>query len=194
MVATTNESSKIEETALLATTAVQDNLTIEDFMANPPDNMEWVDGQLVEKNDMTLKTGRIQSKLSRCWGNYKDSSGQGGEVYTEAPCRTNRQVRRPDVAYLTPELAAQFGDVPTFPQNFPLVAEIVSPTDIAEDVFLKAQEYLASSCQEVWIVLPDSHLVFVVNHNQILGFRAGETVRTQQILADFSIAVDELLA
>lgn len=194
MVATTSESSKIEETALLATTAVQDNLTIEDFMANPPDNMEWVDGQLVEKNDMTLKTGRIQSKLSRCWGNYKDSSGQGGEVYTEAPCRTNRQVRRPDVAYLTPELAAQFGDVPTLPQNFPLVAEIVSPTDIAEDVFLKAQEYLASSCQEVWIVLPDSHLVFVVNHNQILGFRAGETVRTQQILADFSIAVDELLA
>ncbi|WP_442923094.1 Uma2 family endonuclease [Microcoleus sp. A006_D1] len=178
----------------MATATVQDNLTIEDFMANPPDNMEWVDRQLVEKNDMTLKTGRIQSKLSRCWGNYKDSSGQGGEVYTEAPCRTNRQVRRPDVAYLTPELVAQFGDVPTLPQSFPLVAEIVSPTDIAEDVFLKAQEYLASSCQEVWLVFPESHLVFVVTQNQILGFRAGETVSTQQVLAGFSIAVDELLA
>ncbi|MEG4284537.1 Uma2 family endonuclease [Microcoleus sp. A006_D1] len=194
MLATISELPKIEETALLATATVQDNLTIEDFMANPPDNMEWVDRQLVEKNDMTLKTGRIQSKLSRCWGNYKDSSGQGGEVYTEAPCRTNRQVRRPDVAYLTPELVAQFGDVPTLPQSFPLVAEIVSPTDIAEDVFLKAQEYLASSCQEVWLVFPESHLVFVVTQNQILGFRAGETVSTQQVLAGFSIAVDELLA
>ncbi|MEG4344566.1 Uma2 family endonuclease [Microcoleus sp. A003_D6] len=194
MLATISELPKIEETALLATTAVQDNLTIEDFMANPPDNMEWVDRQLVEKNDMTLKTGRIQSKLSRCWGNYKDSRGPGGEVYTEAPCRTNRQVRRPDVAYLTPELVAQFGDVRTLPQSFPLVAEIVSPTDIAEDVFLKAQEYLASSCQEVWLVFPDSHLVFVVTQNQILGFRADETASTQQVLAGFSIAVDELLA
>lgn len=194
MLATTSELSKIEETTLVATAAaLQDNLTIEDFMANPAKNMEWVDGQLVETNGMTLKHSRIQSKLARSWGNYKDSSGQAGEVYTEPPCRTSRQVRRPDVAYLTPELVAQFGDVPTLPQSFPLVAEIVSPTDIAEDVFLKAQEYLASSCQEVWLVFPESHLVFVVTQNQILGFRAGETVSTQQILAGFSIAVDELL-
>lgn len=194
MLATTSELPKIEETTLVATAAaLQDNLTIEDFMANPAKNMEWVDGQLVETNGMTLKHSRIQSKLARSWGNYKDSSGQAGEVYTEPPCRTSRQVRRPDVAYLTPELVAQFGDVPTLPQSFPLVAEIVSPTDIAEDVFLKAQEYLASSCQEVWLVFPDSHLVFVVTQNQILGFRAGETFSTQQILAGFSIAVDELL-
>ena len=194
MLATISELPKVEETALLATATLQDNLTIEDFIANPPDNMEWVDRQLVEKNDMTLKTGRIQSNLSYLWKSYKISSSQGGEVYTEAPCRTNRQVRRPDVAYLTPELVAQFGDVPTLPQSFPLVAEIVSPTDIAEDVFLKAQEYLTSSCQEVWLVFPESHLVFVVTQNQILGFRAGETVSTQQVLAGLTIAVDELLA
>lgn len=194
MLATISESPKIEETALLATAAVQDNLTIEDFMANPPKNMEWVDGQLVEKNGVTLKHSKIQSSLSFSWANYMILSKQGGEVYISPPCRTNRQVRRPDVAYLTPELVAQFGDVPTLPQSFPLVAEIVSPTDIAEDVFLKAQEYLASSCQEVWLVFPESHLVFVVTQNQILGLRAGGTVSTQQILAGFSIAVDELLA
>ncbi|MDZ8237777.1 MAG: hypothetical protein RMZ69_11500 [Nostoc sp. ChiQUE01a] len=28
---------------------------LEDFMANPPDGMEWVDGQLIEKTGMTLK-------------------------------------------------------------------------------------------------------------------------------------------
>lgn len=194
MLATISELPKVEETALLATAAVQDNLTIEDFMANPPKNMEWVDGQLVEKNGATLKHGKIQSSLGCAWANYRTFSKQGGEFYISPPCRTNRQVRRPDVAYLTPELVAQFGEVPTLPQSFPLVAEIVSPTDIAEDVFLKAQEYLASSCQEVWLVFPESHLVFVVNHNQILGFRAGETVSTQLILAGCTIAVDELLA
>ncbi|MEH2294969.1 hypothetical protein [Nostoc sp.] len=28
--------------------------SLEDFMANPPDGMEWVDEQLVEKTGMTL--------------------------------------------------------------------------------------------------------------------------------------------
>ena len=194
MLATTSELPEVEETDQLATAAVQDNLTIEDFMANPPKNMEWVDGQLVEKNGVTIKHSKIQSSLSFYWLNYMILSKQGGEVYISSPWRTNQKVRRPDIAYLTPELVAQFGDVPTLPQSFPLVAEIVSPTDIAEDVFLKTQEYLASSCQEVWLVFPESHLVFVVTQNQILGFRAGETVSTQQVLAGFTIAVNELLA
>jgi hypothetical protein len=55
MLATTSELPKIEETPMLATAALQDNLTIEDFMAHPCDRMELVDGQLVEKNGMTLK-------------------------------------------------------------------------------------------------------------------------------------------
>ncbi|MEG4319057.1 MULTISPECIES: Uma2 family endonuclease [unclassified Microcoleus] len=194
MLATTSELPEIDETALLATATVQDNLTIEDFMVNPPKNMEWVDGQIVEKHGATVKHSKIQSSLSFSWANYMIFRQQRGEVYISPPCRTNRQVRRPDVAYLTPELVAQFGDVPTLPQSFPLITEIVSPADIAEDVFLKAQEYLASGCQEVWLVFPDSQLVFVVTQNQILGFRAGETVRTQQVLAGFSITVDELLA
>ena len=179
---------------MVTATIISDNLALEEFTVAPPDNMELVDGQLVEKNGMTLKTGKIQSKLDRYWGDYKDSSGQGGEVYVEVPCRTNRQIRRPDVAYLTPELVAQFGNLATLPQSFPLIAEIVSPTDIAEDVFLKAQEYLESSCQEVWLVFPESRLIFVMTQNQILTFRSGDTARTQQILIGFSIDVDRLLA
>nr|WP_236504918.1 Uma2 family endonuclease [Tychonema sp. BBK16]MCF6372684.1 Uma2 family endonuclease [Tychonema sp. BBK16] len=179
---------------MLATAALQDNLTIEDFMAHPCDNMELVDGQLVEKNGATIKHGKIQSRLGCAWANYMISSKQGGEVYISPPCRTNRQIRRPDVAYLTPELVAQFGNLATLPQSFPLIAEIVSPTDIAEDVFLKAQEYLESSCQEVWLVFPESRLIFVMTQNQILTFRSGDTASTQQILLGFSIEVDRLLA
>ena len=179
---------------MVTATIISDNLALEEFIAAPPDNMELVDGQLVEKNGMTLKTGKIQSRLSRYWGDYKDSSGQGGEAYVEVPCRTNRQIRRPDVAYLTPELVAQFGNLATLPQSFPLVAEIVSPTDIAEDVFLKAQEYLEFSCQEVWLVFPESRLIFVMTQDRILTFRSGDTASTQQILLGFSIEVERLLA
>ncbi|MBD2513516.1 Uma2 family endonuclease [Nostoc sp. FACHB-973] len=168
--------------------------SLEDFMVNPPDGMEWVDGQLVEKTGMTLKHSEIELSLGFYWRSYINSNQVGGKVYTEVPCRTYKQGRRPDVAYLTPDLVAQFGNVPTLPQSFPLIAEIVSPTDLAEELFLKAQEYLRSGCEEIWLVFPESQLVLVMTDNQVLGFKAGDVVRTQKILLGFSIAVDELLA
>jgi hypothetical protein len=45
---------------MLISTLVKDNFSLEDFVANPPEHMEWVDGQLVEKNGMTLRHGKIQ--------------------------------------------------------------------------------------------------------------------------------------
>jgi Uma2 family endonuclease len=179
---------------MLTSTIVKPDFSLEDFVANPPEHMEWVDGQLVEKNGMTLKHGEIQLRLGGYWGNYKDSSGQGGKVYTDVPCRTKKQGRYPDVAYLTPELVAQFGNVATLPQSFPLSAEIVSPTDLAEDVLLKAQEYLESGGEEVWLVFPESRWVMVMTENQGLMFTWGQVVSTQKVLPGFSVAVADLLA
>lgn len=179
---------------MVTTAVVSENFSVEDFMLNLPEHMEWVDGQLIEKNGMTLEHSEIQLNLGFYWKSYNTSSGQGGKVYTDVPCRTNKQGRRPDVAYLTPELVAQFGKVDILPKSFPLIAEIVSPTDIAEDLFLKAQEYLQSGCEEIWLVFPESRLVLVMTQSQILGFKAGEVVSTQRVLLGFSVAVDELLA
>jgi Uma2 family endonuclease len=179
---------------MLTSTLVKNNFSLDDFVANPPDRMEWVDGQLVEKNDMTLKHGEIQLKLGSYWRDYVSSSGQGGKVYTDVPCRTNKQGRSPDVAYLTPELVAQFGNAATLPQSFPLCAEIVSPTDIAENVLLKAQEYLESGGEEVWLVFPDSRWVMVITENQGLMFTSGQVVSTEKILKGFTVPVDDLLA
>ncbi|MBW4604049.1 MAG: Uma2 family endonuclease [Calothrix sp. FI2-JRJ7] len=118
------------------------NFSLSDWMQNPLDDTEWVNGELVEKNCITLKHSQVQSKLARQWGNYKDSSGLGGEVYTDVPCLTNIQGRRPDVTYLTPDLVSQYGNQKVLPQSFPLSAEIVSPTDYAEEVIAKTAEYL----------------------------------------------------
>ena len=173
---------------------LSDNVSLEEFIACPADDMEWVDGQISEKNGMTVKHSRIQSRLDYSWRSYKISSGQGGEVYTEVPCRTDRRVRRPDVAYLTAELVAEYGDVPTLPQSPPLIAEIVSPTDIAEEIFLKAQEYLDSGCLEAWVVFPESRWILIMTQSQKLTFNLGSTVSTQLVLGGFSVPVDELLA
>lgn len=168
--------------------------SLDDWMQNPPEHLEWVDEQLVEKNGRTLKHGRIQLRLGSYWKNYKDSSGQGGEVYTEVPCRTNKQGRYPDVAYLTPELLTQYGNSNALPQSFPLIAEIISPTDKAEEIFSKAKEYLQSGCQEVWLVLPESEWIIIITQQQHILFTTGEVVTTQNVLQGFSVAIDELLA
>ncbi|MGK7902736.1 MAG: Uma2 family endonuclease [Hormoscilla sp.] len=168
-------------------------ITLDDYMRNPPD-MEWVDGQLLEKNGMTLKHGQIQLRLGSYWKNYKDSNKQGGEVYTDAPCRTIGRGRKPDVAYLTPDLLAQFGNEAVLPQSFPLIAEIISPTDFAVEVMAKSQEYLQSGGQEVWLVYPDNRLIMVNTSESRLVFVSGEVVSTQKVLLGFNVAVDELLA
>ncbi|MCT7956005.1 Uma2 family endonuclease [Laspinema palackyanum] len=170
-----------------------EQFTLDDFMKNPPENMEWVDEKLVEKTGMTLRHSEIQARLSRYWGNYKTESGQGGEVYVEMPCRTQKQGRRPDVSYLTPELLERYRNEPTLPQSPPLVAEIASPTDVAEELLAKAQEYLESNCQEVWLVFPEGLRIFILTHHQTLAFQVGDIVSTQVVLEGFKIALDELL-
>lgn len=178
----------------MLTATITEGFSLEDFMANPPEHMEWVDGQLVETTGVTVKHSRIQARLVRSWGNYLNECGQGGDVHVELPGRTLKQGPRPDVSYLTSELMQQFGEAAALPQSPPLIGEIASPTDSAEELFAKAQEYLESGCEEVWLIFPESRRILVETKSQTLGFNPGDTVSTQMVLKGFSMAVDELFA
>jgi Uma2 family endonuclease len=171
-----------------------DIISLEDWIVNLPDRQEWVNGALVAKNDMTLQHGRLQAKLATYWRNYKDTTERGGEVYTEVPCRTQSQGCYPDVAYLTPELVEQYGNASVLPQSFPLIAEIVSPTDFAEAIVAKSTEYLTSGGEEVWLLLPENRWIIAITRSSRQIFASGDTVSTQSILPGFYLAVDELFA
>ena len=86
-------------------------LTLEEWMQNPPDGTEWADGKVIVKHPiefvngevvgkpgMTAKTRRIQARLVRYWGIYMISSAQGSEVYVEVTCQTLKKGRIPDVS------------------------------------------------------------------------------------------------
>lgn len=178
----------------MVTATITADISLEDYLANPPDQMEWVDGQLLEKTGMTVRHSIVQSRLDSYWRNHKNESRQGGEVLVELPCRTLKQGRRPDVSYITAEMLAEFGEAGALPQSPPLVGEIASPGDSAEDLFAKAQEYLESGCEEVWLVFPETRRVLVLTRNQTFGYSVGDMVSTQLVLQGFSVAVDEFLA
>ncbi|MEO0685004.1 MAG: Uma2 family endonuclease [Cyanobacteria bacterium J06649_11] len=155
--------------------------------------IEWVKEQSAEQKTVTLKQRRILGNLYYYWRSYKDSSGQGGEVYNHVPCRTKIQGRSPDVAYITPQLSKHFGDLEVFPQSFPLIAEVASPADLAEELIAKSHEYLRSGSEEVWLIFPENRWVIIITENQRLIFGSGDIVYTQRLLNGFSIEVDELL-
>ena len=167
--------------------------TLEDFMLHPPERTEWIDGELVEKAGMTYRHGRVQARLARHWGNYDEAQQLGGEVVTETACRTLKQGRCPDVAYVTPELATKYEESNKSSQVFPLIAEIASPDDSAEMLFAKAIEYLESGCEEVWLVFPEARLIMVKTQEQAWQlFTPGQTIRTQKLLQGFEIAIATL--
>jgi Uma2 family endonuclease len=169
--------------------------SLEDFIAHPPERTEWVDGKLVEKTGMTYKHGLAQGKLIRYWGDYLISSGQGGEICVETLCRTKKQARRPDLAYISADLLQQFGtNFTILPQSFPLIAEVASPEDSAEGLFAKSQEYLELGCQEVWLLFPENRLILINTQNRWQLFNSDEVVSTQTVLTGFSIVVAELLS
>jgi Uma2 family endonuclease len=163
-------------------------------VVNLPEQMECVDGKLIEKTGMTFKHSVTQANLTYYWTNYILSRGQGGKVCTEAPCRTGKQSRRPDIAYIAPQLLEEIGEFTILPQSFPLIAEVASPDDSAEELFAKAKEYLNSSCQEVWLLFPENQVVLIITQEKWLVFTAGEQVSTQNVLEGFSVKVDELFA
>lgn len=174
------------------TTTKPDSLSPEEL--NLPEQMEWVDGKLSEKTGMTFKHSVTQANLARHWGNYTLSSGQGGKVCTEAACRTGKQTRRPDVAYITPQLLDELGEFVILSQSFPLIAEIASPDDSAEELFTKAKEYLTSGCQEVWLLFPENQVSLIVTPEKWLVFTASQVISTQIILSGLSLKVDELFS
>ncbi|MEL6939843.1 MAG: Uma2 family endonuclease [Cyanobacteria bacterium J06598_1] len=168
--------------------------SLQEWLENPLEGTEWVNDQLIEKTGMTLTHSKVQGNLYYCWRRYQEEKGLGGQAYTEVPCKTNKQGREPDVAYLTQALLEKYGEPKTLPQSFPLSAEIVSPTDLAEDVYEKAEEYLASGGEEVWIIFPAGRRVIVMTAESEQTFRAGEVAKTKLILPGFRVPVDELLA
>jgi Uma2 family endonuclease len=165
--------------------------TLEEYLANPVENYEWVSGELVEKKSMGFRHSNTQGNFYCHWRIFVQSEQLGGRVLVEPDCRTLEHGRKPDVAYLPTELLEQYGEFTSL--SYPLIGEIISPTDFGEDIFLKPQEYLGSGALEVWLVFPKKH-IFIQTQEQNLWLTEKDTAKTQLVLPGFEIEVAELLS
>jgi Uma2 family endonuclease len=178
----------------MVVTTESPSITWDYFLENPLERMEWINGKLVKKAEMTAKTGRIQARLAYYWRDYLIRQALGGEVYTETACRTVGRVRCPDVAYLLPNQVAEYGDFKILPHSFSLIAKIISPTDEAEEVLTKLREYLDSQCSEVWLIFPDSRWILIATKTEQRLLSDSEVAESATVLPGFKINVGELIA
>jgi Uma2 family endonuclease len=96
-----------------------------------------------------------------------------------------------DVAYISPELAAQGADEAGILKGAPvLAAEVLSPTDEHEDVVEKIEKYLTCGVKIVWIVDPDLQTVTVYRPDRMPElFNVSQSLDAEPHLPGFRVAV-----
>jgi Uma2 family endonuclease len=101
-------------------------------------------------------------------------------------------IRQPDVSVLSSERIKA-----TSPENYfagarELAVEIISPSDSAEDLELKARQYLLSGGKEVWIVYPKTRTVHILRTGSAQVFEENDMLESPELLPGLSIKIADL--
>lgn len=182
------------------TPAVQTRLTPDELLLMPDGGRgyELVDGEPREVT-MSVKSSLIGGRVFRhvanaaaVTGGYAFPADAGFRCF--APDRD--RVRKPDTAYIAPgRLTDEQYDENGFCAVVPdLVAEVVSPHDLAVAVNEKLEEWLAAGVKLVWIVHPEHKTVDVYSKGSSRRLREGDTLTAEPVLPGFAVPVSDLFA
>jgi Uma2 family endonuclease len=172
--------------------------TAEDLETMPDgDRYEIIEGELRERI-MSSLSSRIAVTIGILLGIWSRNghpgpimgSDGGYKIFPWAP----GDVRMPDVSFVHAGRVAKFPargwlDVPP-----DLAVEVVSPTDSASIVQLKAYDYIRAGVPLVWVVFPESKTVEVrrAGSSSIEVLGEEDTLTGGDVLPGFSVAVSEL--
>ena len=152
--------------------------------------IELIDGEIVEKmpND---EHGYLVGELTRLLGNFLRENRLGRvsvEVRMNLPHEITSNSRLPDLAVLLgkrPVRASALDEAPN------IAIEVQSPGDARSALIAKAEFYLASGVQEVWLVYPKFRLIEIVTTEQVNHFGAGDTLTSSALLPGFRLDVGD---
>jgi Uma2 family endonuclease len=138
--------------------------TLDEFMALPDEGnrYELVKGELVKMSQPGDRHGRVSGEIYGHLWQYVRQTGVGrvwaATGFVIDPTTPKPTVRAPDVAFVVASRVPQVQQkaVPVVPD---LAVEVVSPTDIWDDVEAKIAEYLQAGVRLIWIIPPRSNLV-----------------------------------
>lgn len=154
---------------------------------------EFNQGIIEKTNAMNQKQAVIQAVMLRFFINTKIFK-EGGLFTAETDMDTSAtQLRRPDLAIYLGQQLAKMKEGEN--QVAPWVAEIISPTDRADDINNKLYEYFKAGVKVVWHIYPQSKKVDVFTAPEEVTICSGKTICSgAPAIPDLLIPAEELFA
>jgi Uma2 family endonuclease len=172
--------------------------TIEEPAAETDSLYEIVDGLRLEKPPMGNYQVLVGSILDQQLGQCARANGLG-RVVAEMLFKINptgKQKRRPDVAFVSYERWARgrkVGSEEGWDVIPDLAIEVISPSNIAEEVIKKIGEYFKANVRRVWVVYPVDRLVYIYESpKQAVILDINDELDGGDILPGFRLSLAEL--
>lgn len=167
---------------------------IEEEMLNS-NRYEIVYGEIRERTMPNPQHGRIQAKIAIKLGIYLEQTNLG-VVYTETLFEFAKNLNRiPDVAFIAFENFPSEGEEKGSRWHIPpdLAIEVISPTDIYEDVQEKIIEYFTFGVKQVWIVSPESKTLTIYHSlKKTTIYSKEDELICEDILPNFRLQLSEI--
>lgn len=160
---------------------------------------EIIDGQKVELPPKSINASRMASRLHGWLGRYCRDRNLGETVMHmlfHLPLAKDRQ-RRPNIAFVSAQRLAQAPVQPGEDNAWAVVpdlaVEVISPSDPAEDLLKKIEEYFQAGILLVWVVYPQVRLVHIYTSlTQIHGLTEADILEGGMILPGFQLPLKDL--
>jgi len=172
-------------------------LTIEQFDQLPVREgilYELNEGEVVTLTEHMPRHNCIRDNITSALGNFAHVRHLG-RVFLETGYQLSPEtVRIPDVSFVLADRMREI-DLDSRIQGAPALAiEVVSPTDLAEDLTQKVKQYLAAGSKAVWVFYPKTREVQVFRADGGSFFRREhETLEDPDLLPCFSLDLKAVL-
>ena len=167
-----------------------------------PEQYELIDGEILEIQPMGVYSAEVANLLNDELGAYAKRTRLGRarmDMIFRVPLRRDStRNRKPDVAFVSFERWPKDRPFPyrgnpmdVVPE---LMVEVISPTDDAEDVLIKAFDYLESGALLVWLIYPRVRTIhaYTSPDQPPRVFREESTLDAGDVLPGFSVPVAAL--
>ncbi len=172
-------------------------LTIDEFSRLPRDGArhELDAGKLITMPPPKSLHSLVVSAVLEILQTYLRQRGFG-RAMAEAGFVLSRNpltIRQPDVCVLSKERIQSTGADEYFEGAPELAVEVISPSDLAEDMAIKVSQYLGAGCKQVWVLYPKSKSVHVFHSGGSMAtFDKMQTLVGGDLLPQFSTKVSDL--
>ncbi len=173
-------------------------LTLAQFDALPrvePKKYELSEGELVMTASPRPLHGIVREKLGKSLIIFADAHHLGSVFWEMEFHLSAETVRIPDLSFVTAE-RMRLQNIDERIQGAPeLAIEVVSPSNEPSDLILKAKQYLQTGARLVWIVYPQTQMVYIYRPGERVEIREdGQVLDAPELLPGWSIQLGELFS